>query len=337
MWLNTPDELVGWLPLAVIRGWRLGRSGDQNVILASGPPFTAVLIGALLRRSTGLPLIADFRDAWVNDHTDPFRVIGGSFRAPYGKSRIRVLERLERFCIGEADLVLFTSDFTRDRYCEAYPILRDRSIVIMNGTEEDDFRCPPRDLGAFTFSYIGSLHEFQLWQVGLFLEAMQIASRRSLLVERTRLLIGGHRGAQADAWLNSELARRGLSERTTLRHDISHDETAAILKGSGAILLLVGDNPYVRLTKVSDAAAAQRPILALAPHDSETAKHVRTLGETVYSGRSPEELAAYLERLAQPVRSSPPADFPFRYPHPLNWRTATRCLAEHLDSLIIER
>jgi glycosyltransferase involved in cell wall biosynthesis len=333
LWLNTPDELVGWLPFALWRGFRVVRSGRMRVVFASGPPFTTVLVGALLKQLTGRPFVADFRDAWVLDASDPCRVIGGSFRASYGRTRIKVLERLERYCTHQADLVLFTSDYTRDRYCERYPFLRERCDVIWNGAEESDFTAPPRRFEQFTFTYVGSLHEYQLPQVELFLKALRLGSEHSPATAASRVLFAGHRGSQADAWIQDAIRRAELQDRATLLGPLPHDQAAAILKGSGAVLLFVGDNRFVRLTKISDAAAVQRPMLAFAPEDSETARHVRALGQRAYSGDSPEELAIHLDQLAREPWSPPPALFPFPVPHPLNWRTAAQLLAGHLDRL----
>jgi glycosyltransferase involved in cell wall biosynthesis len=333
LWLNTPDDLVGWLPFAVWRGYWLGRQAKVGLILASGPPFTTVLIGALLKRLTGWSFVADFRDAWVNDRSDPFRVIGGSFRAPYGRTRIRALEAIERFCLSHSDLVVFTSTFTRNRYCHSYPFLKTRSVVILNGAEEEDFVAPPQRQEAYTFTYIGSLHEFQLPQLGLFLRALREGSQRSSVLAASRVLIAGSRGSQADAWLRSQIVAEGLLELTTLLGDVRHEEAVAFLKGSGAILLFVGENCYPRLTKVTDAAAVKRPVLAFASEGAETALHIRTLGQIVYSGTSAVEVATLLESLATDGWSPPDGKFPFPYPHHLNWRAAAKHLASLLDRL----
>jgi hypothetical protein len=95
----------------------------------------------------------------------------------------------------------------------------------------------------------------------------------------------------------------------------------------------------MRLTKVSDCLAAGRPMLALAPEDSETARHVREAGDTVYSGHSVEELATVLRQLFQRHHndSFEEKPFPFPHPNPLNWQTNAMQLAARLDALTAGR
>jgi hypothetical protein len=333
MWLNTPDEFVGWLPFALWRSWRLAHRHDVRAIVASGPPFTTVVAGAALHSLTGLPLIADFRDAWAQDPSDPFGTIGGMFRAPYGPPRVAALQALEQRCLERSEKVLFTSQYTRDRYVEAYPFLADRSVLVWNGVEEADFTAPRRDLGAFTFVYVGSLYDYQWPQVELFLRAFRIASAQSVDIAASRLLFAGHRGADLGRRLAGALAAEGLSSQAKVLDVVHHDEAVAIMKGSGLLLLFAGDSRFTRLSKVSDCAAVARPMLALAPDDSETARHTRLLGQRVYSGQSAEALADLLRDIAatQPIRSE--AAFPFPFPHELHWRRAVQQVAEQLDDI----
>ena len=331
LWLNTPDELIGWLPFAWWRGRTLTRRRDIRAIIASGPPFSTVLAGALLHAWTGLPLIADFRDAWTLDPADPFGTIGGTFRAPYGRRRVAALQALEHFCLARSHRVLFTSQYTHDRYIEAYPFLAGRSAIVWNGVEESDFRAPARDLGAFTFAYVGSLHDYQWPQVELFLRAFRIASSRWPEMASSRLLFAGHRGDDLQRRLAGLLEGEGLSPRTTLLGVLQHDDAVAVMKGAGALLLFVGSNRFIRLFKLSDCAAAGRRILTLAADDSETARHTRRLGHDVYAGDSADELAERLRGAVASGLTTTNDEFRFPFPHELHWRRATQQVAELLD------
>lgn len=67
---EIPDAQAGWIIPAVIRGWRLHRNEPFDVVLATGRPWSALVIGLLLSRLIRRPLVADFRDPWM---TNPFR------------------------------------------------------------------------------------------------------------------------------------------------------------------------------------------------------------------------------------------------------------------------
>src|SRR3989442_1872940 len=43
---------------------------SPDAILTSGPPHCVHVLGHYLKRSTGLPWVADFRDPWISDGTD---------------------------------------------------------------------------------------------------------------------------------------------------------------------------------------------------------------------------------------------------------------------------
>jgi len=334
MWLSTPDEDISWVPHAVWRGYRLSRARPIRALYATGPPFSVVLAGALLKGLTGLPLVSDFRDSWTLDGSDPLGVVGGPFRAGHGPSRVKALERLERACLRRSDCVLFTSHFTRDAYARRYPGLARRMQLVFNGVEEEDFAVAPRQFSRSTIAYVGTLHPFQFEQVALLLRAFAKARVAHPETEAAGLFIAGHRPPQFDRQLSDLAENLAIRDHLTLSEPVRHCESVAITKGADLLLLFDGGSPFIRVSKISDYAAVGTPILGLAVDGGETARHLRELGHTVYSGSSPDELARLLGEVWRGRRSrDATAGFPFPFPHPLNWKTAAQQLAHQLDSL----
>lgn len=335
LWANTPDDAAGWLPFAVARALKLARERPIRALLATGPPFTTVVAGSLVARATGLPLVADFRDAWTLDEADPFGTIGGNFRAPFGRPRRKALRWLEERCLSASGLVLFTSRFTQDRYLETFPALKEKALLLLNGVDEGDYEAPPERLDGFTFTCIGSFHEFQWPQVDLLLAALALARERYSAFATARLRLGGFMGTAFTERLNQGIAARGLAATVCVEGVMPHARAVALQKGSGALVLFAGANRFIRLTKVSDCMAIGRPTLAMAAADGETGRCIREIGGHVYSGASTEELAGILWELFQqgPPAIAPEAPFPFPYPHPLHWRTSVERLARRLDAL----
>ena len=68
-----PDAQIGWLPHAILNGLRCIRKMGVRVIFSSYPPASSHLVGLALKRLTGLPWVADFRDCWTYDRLDAFR------------------------------------------------------------------------------------------------------------------------------------------------------------------------------------------------------------------------------------------------------------------------
>ena len=64
---NIPDKQIGWLPAARKHAMRLITEWRPDAIFASAPPFTCLLIGYLVSKATGIPLIIEYRDRWSDD------------------------------------------------------------------------------------------------------------------------------------------------------------------------------------------------------------------------------------------------------------------------------
>src|SRR5262249_53868237 len=139
LWGDTPDAFAGWIPFAVIQGWRLARKWRPRVIYASGPPFSVVCAAGVLCRLLAIPLVADFRDPWTLDASDPIGMLSGKFSARQTVRRVKLLRKLEKWILAHSAAVLFTSDETRKLYVRQYPGVEGKSFVIYNGADSDDF------------------------------------------------------------------------------------------------------------------------------------------------------------------------------------------------------
>jgi len=92
-WFVIPDTFVGWLPFAVTAGKKIIEKENVDVIYATCPPPTNLLIGAMLKRKTGKPLVVDYRDLWV---ANPF------FKHPTN-FHIKIAKKLERNVLENSD------------------------------------------------------------------------------------------------------------------------------------------------------------------------------------------------------------------------------------------
>ena len=335
LWLRTPDELVSWIPGAVVRGRRAIRQHNTALILASGPHFSTMLVGLLLERITETPLVLDFRDAWTIDPVDPFGCLNGTFRAPSSPRRRALLAWLEKKVLERSSLVLFTSDGTCACYVSRYPWLASRATVFYNGVDEKDFTRAPEPTETLAVTYVGTLHEYQLAQAELLLRAF------ARFVEcagdtPARLLLAGQRAPEIDARLQSLAAGLGIAAQTRFHGPLAHPVAIQLLRGRGVQLLFAGESRLIRLSKVSDCLATGRPILALAREDSETARHVRAAGHAVYDGSSEHELTRLLgDLLRRPAATAARAPaFACPYPHQLHWRSVAEAAARLFDGLV---
>ena len=62
----VPDVKVGWLPFAVREALSIIRGQAISAIVSTSYPYTAHLVGLILKLATRKPWVADFRDPWAN-------------------------------------------------------------------------------------------------------------------------------------------------------------------------------------------------------------------------------------------------------------------------------
>ena len=63
-----PDARIGWIPSATRAARLLLRKNKFNVVMTTGPPHSAHLIGKRIARSTGMPWVVDMRDPWTDTY-----------------------------------------------------------------------------------------------------------------------------------------------------------------------------------------------------------------------------------------------------------------------------
>jgi glycosyltransferase involved in cell wall biosynthesis len=268
-----PDAFIGWYPFAVRAGRRIVREQGIDAVISTSPPHTAHLAARAIARGTGLPWVADFRDAWTRDP---------NFRFAVGW-RGRIEQRLERRVVRDASRIVTVSEPIRDDFLADHPALGPCAVdVIPNGFDPDDFRGGPLapeiqerlapDPGRFRIAYAGGLIGGRSPRA--FLEALAACARAG--GPRVEAVIAG---TEQDAF-RAEAASAGVADRVHTVGYLPQRESCALLRAADAALLLVGDLPGsggIVSGKVYQYLGAGRPILALAP-EGAAAQLVRKTG-----------------------------------------------------------
>lgn len=127
--LLVPDRKILWLPFALLSGWKLIRKENIKLIFATTPPHSAQLVGLLLAKFSGLPLVADLRDDWVGN--------------PYYHRRLawrsRLEEKLEKQLIKQANKIILPTRASVSFYQEKYRQFVHKFVYLPNGYDEEDF------------------------------------------------------------------------------------------------------------------------------------------------------------------------------------------------------
>jgi glycosyltransferase involved in cell wall biosynthesis len=254
-WLATPDEYVGWIPLALAAGVLRCR---PDVILASGPPFSSHLIAAGLSRILRAPLALDYRDPWTF-HPGESGIPAGD--PPRGR-------RLESWCVGRASAVIATTGSIAQELDLLRPL---HSEVIPNAADWEFIgRIRPRRDSRFSIAYAGNFYGSRSPRP--ILEAMRALKDENLLPPEGLVLRVF--GATGDIVTRAAHAL-GVSDHVEVEGTLPYAEGLARIRGSDVLLLVVGDSHAGMVpAKVFEYLAARRFILTLAPPGSEAGRIV---------------------------------------------------------------
>ena len=263
----VPDGRVGWKPFAYRLGKKILADEEIQVIFSSAPPYTTHLIARRLKRASGLPWVADFRDSWI-----------GWLSAPQWRPRLaRKLElRMEGAVLREADRLLAVSHGVREDLLSRHPeAAGDRWAWLPNGYDAADFEAVqpvPRN-HRLTLTYVGSLYGPRNPEA-LVRALEQLKGEGGAELARLRVRFVGRIGQP----ILERLKRSKVSAMFDVVPYVSHAESLAYLLATDVALLIIDDAPANRgiLTgKLFEYIGAGKPILALAP-EGEAADLIRS-------------------------------------------------------------
>ncbi|KXK55873.1 MAG: glycosyltransferase family 4 protein [Chlorobi bacterium] len=126
-----PDNKTGWGKQA-FRELKRRDLGQFNALFATAPPFTSHLLGGKLRHRYGIPLVLDYRDAWLEF---PYHYYWTGWHR-------KKHQALEQKSLAAADAVVVTSSHIRRLLLQRYPELQlgNRLSVLTQGYDPEDFQ-----------------------------------------------------------------------------------------------------------------------------------------------------------------------------------------------------
>jgi glycosyltransferase involved in cell wall biosynthesis len=238
------------------------REGIEAVITTS-PPVSMNLIGASVKRLTGIPWVADFRDSVLSN-------ADRRFERTAVRAKEKALERVVRLVARSADAVVTVSEPIADevRGFDPAGVVR----VIPNGSDFDDFAgLEYRPGDRFRITHTGSF--FGKRSPRPFLGALASSGLEDVVVR----FAGGLRAGDRE-WAE----QLGLGERLEVLPYLPHRQALELQRDSEVNLLLLpeaaGRGRVVPSGKIFEYLAAERPILAAVPPDGAAAKLVRETG-----------------------------------------------------------
>ena len=264
-WLHIPDRFVGWFPFAVREGFSIIRRQKVDAIFSTSMPNTCHLAAYVLKRRTGLPWVADFRDLWTQNTY-----------VSYPRPVLGIENKMEAAVVRCADRITTINEPMRQDIQGKYPDQpAGKFTVIPHGFDPEDFVTSNADIKTspqeFTITYTGSL--YGRMKVDTFMYAIkELVSEDESLNEMLNIRFVGN--VYPARVLCNQL---GLHRVVSFSDRVTHQEAWSYLSSSDLLLFVLGIGEHgekASTGKLVEYLAVGKPVLALVP-EGEAANIIR--------------------------------------------------------------
>jgi glycosyltransferase involved in cell wall biosynthesis len=252
-----PDPQIGWVPFALLHGLQLLFSERPEVLMVTGPPWSALVAGASLSRATGVPLVSDFRDP-LADY---------AFRDTWCRAQRAFAARLERYVCETSRAILVVSPQMKEGLMRRHgDRVGGKITTVSNSFDPADFKNQgraPRANCRFSIAYVGSF--YRSISPTTFLQGLsQFIRKQGLSPAEVVVTLVGQSGPEVAA----EVQGAGLQEFVEVLGYVEHATALSIMRRAHVLTLIVPDGPRTEAIvtgKVFEYLASGKPILALVP------------------------------------------------------------------------
>ncbi|MEZ5943502.1 MAG: glycosyltransferase [Planctomycetaceae bacterium] len=263
-----PDAQILWHFHAWREALKLLKEVPHDLIVATGPPFSSLVLGGKLAKRTGLPLILDYRDEWS--------ISNAYWENKQQGTLANWIQKRQQFqAVRAADVLLATTPSSAQSVAEVALAAGSsaRSTYIYNGFDSDDFptaggRIEKVDYGngtdRFRLAFIGTL--WNLNSIEPVVAAIErLSNNHPHLAGKLELLLAGRRMPEQEAIVD----RLEQTEcKVTRLPFVQHAEAVQLMQSADALLMLNSDVPHAHRiinAKTFEYMAARRPMFVVAP------------------------------------------------------------------------
>ncbi|MDA3844102.1 MAG: glycosyltransferase [Candidatus Kapabacteria bacterium] len=260
-----PDARIGWRLSAGKAIKEIRKEYKLDAVYSSSPPYTCSMIARSVKRVTGLPWVAGFRDPWR-----------GFISAPKRWFLPEMVDiKMEKSVFSEADAVECAWEGIIKDALGKYPLLNPEKFHhVPNGYDSSDFpEVEQKRNDKFTLTYTGSLYGRRN-PASLFKAVQLLIDRKEIDPAELHLRFVGRFGAEVEEMFENASFKSSVE---TIGY-VTHGESIEFLLRSDALLLIVDESKEsneIVPGKVYEYIGVLKPILAIAPPKSAIAKLIR--------------------------------------------------------------
>jgi hypothetical protein len=294
--LRPVESSWSWWLSAYIKGLALARYRPFDLIYSTGGAFAAHVAGHALKKSTGIP--------WLAEVHDPFVTPG----VPPTSAQDKMQAHVEKLICDDADIAIW---FTAQALASAqarHPQLGARGKMMLPGIDKPFKTLPPSKRGPqFVIGHFGSLSSTR--NLTCIIDALELlqAQRPELIAQTELHLYGGpldpvSSGKIATSPVRAQVRHFGRIEADPETGLSGREQILLRMRSADVLLLLHGEEPiceeYIP-SKLYEYLWMQRPILATVHRNPQMAEILRGQGHVaVLTGRAERDPKTTAEELA---------------------------------------
>lgn len=264
-WYQIPDAFIGWLPFALAKAKEIVKKEKPDLIYSTSPPVTSNLIALLLKKKTGLPWIADFRDPWTDNFTTIYPT----------NTHYNIEKHMEYNVFKNADKIISVAEKYNNKLKTKYhEINSDKFSTITNGYDPDDFKNIKKiKYNKFTVTYVGSFYKNQSPEY--FLKAL----RKAMIdIESFSNDVEVKFVGKMSKMYWNITKKYELDKIVSEIGYVSHKKAIECMINSSCLLFIIGigkGSDVVFSGKIFEYLASGTPIIATVPTDSIAADLIK--------------------------------------------------------------
>jgi len=263
--MTWPDKWSSWVPFGLIKGLYVAWSQRSDVIWVTFPISSALLIGMVIAKLTKKPLIVDLRDPIWEEETWQ------------NNRRQRILKRLEKRVLIQAEYIIFTSPGTIEKYRHRYPqLIEKKAELILNGYDEADFsgliaKC--QNNGKRVFLHSGLIPVYERDPSAFFMAIAELKKEGIVNAKNHEFRL---RACGNEAQYIAMTAELGIDELVTFPGPLPYNEALAEMLGADALMIFQASTCNWQIpAKLFEYFRAEKPILAWTDEQGDTAQLIR--------------------------------------------------------------
>ncbi|PIR12980.1 hypothetical protein COV49_03690 [Candidatus Falkowbacteria bacterium CG11_big_fil_rev_8_21_14_0_20_39_10] len=262
-----------------------------QVLFSFANPVESNVIGAKVKKLTGIKYVSHFSDPWYDHPYENF-----SWR------QARKILRQEKEFVSLSDWVIFVTKQMRELVMKKYPAeWKKRTEVIPHCYDLKDYVEVEKNNDKFVISYIGVFYK-ERNPKPLFAALKKAIDRDKSLKSKFRMdLIGAANNYSGYSQENIKkmLAEYDLDDVTEILPFVEYKESLRLMKLADCLVVIdanFSNSPFLP-SKVVDYAATGTPILGITPKGSPPAEFLENFGCRSFDYRQIDELSDYLDKL----------------------------------------